>query len=348
MKIGILTTFDEINSGAYLQAYALQNFLKISGYDSYFINYKTLNYFLKEWKIYLLQKNPIRLVENIGKILKFKSDHRKFKKTKFSFSVNNIHKENFDVIIMGSDEIWNFSNCIGADIPAFSSYGLKAKKFISYAPSFGSVSIDSEFPHYIVKGVKQINHLSVRDENSLKILKDKFNRSNVKLVLDPTFLYDFDNELDIIPRIIRGNYILVYGFFDQQTMNEIKAISHKMNVQTISVFYFNSNCDKNMMMISPFEWLNLIKNASYVVTNMYHGTIFSLKFKKKIALQVTPYRKNKIETLINIFGLEELVLRDDNNIAQIFEKNVNYNEIHKKIDRYKKESMKYLLDGING
>lgn len=345
MKIGILTTFDEINPCAYLQAYALQFFLKERGYQNYLINYKSFKYYCYEMKIYLCQKNPIRLFENIRKILRFKSLHKELKKTKFTFWLEDVNREEFDIIILGSDEIWNFKNCIGVADPAYYSVGLKAKKFIAYAPSFGNVDEMMEIPEYVIEGIKNINHISVRDINSLNILKNKLGIS-ARLVLDPTFLYDFDRVLEE-PRY--SNYILVYGFFDEYTMNNIKLFSREIGLPIISVFYPNRESDLNVNVISPLQWIGFIKNASYIITNMYHGLIFSLKYRKNFATQITPYRKNKLDTLIKLFKLEQRVFNKDENvfIGEIFKTELNYSEILEKIGVYKRDSVNFLLEAIN-
>ena len=123
MKIGILTTHDEINPGAYLQAYALQRVLTKMGYANEIISYKMPRYMFREYKAYLLHRNPKILVNSFRKMLKFYRVQRRLRATDLTFSVSRVNEMDYDLIILGSDEIWNFKNCIGVDVPLYYSYG---------------------------------------------------------------------------------------------------------------------------------------------------------------------------------------------------------------------------------
>ena len=114
MKVGIVTTFDEINFGAYLQAYSLQKHIESLGYRAELINYKSMEYKKAELIATYKIKNPFYLVNTIRKAFKFHKAQRKHMRVTSKFkTINDINKQNFDVLVFGSDEIWNLNNCLG-------------------------------------------------------------------------------------------------------------------------------------------------------------------------------------------------------------------------------------------
>ena len=344
MKVGILTTHDEINHGAYLQAFALQQTLNNLGCYSLLINYKSFNYLFAEYKIYICQKNPVNIIKNLFKISKFKKSLKLLNCTRHHFTARSVNQEGFDLIVLGSDEIWNYSNCIGEAMPLHFADGLQAKKIISYAPSFGNVVCSDVFPGYVERGLRRLCAVSVRDRNSFDIVTNKL-KLPCTLVLDPTFLISFDKYL-VSPKY--SNFILIYGFFSADLQKEITRFAIKENLITISVGYINKWCDKNIVAVSPFEWVGYISASKYVVTSMYHGTIFSLKYKKQFCTYVTPYRRNKLETIAEIFGVSDRMITDEtfSSLSDILKNRIEYLPIDQIIDVWKSKSINFLKDAI--
>jgi len=207
IKIGIVTTYDEVNFGAFLQAYSLQKTIINMGYDVEFINYKSLKYRFAEFLATYKIKNPFYLFKIILKGLKFRHALQKMIISKKYFNIYEINKAGYDIIIFGSDEIWNLNNCLGGIIDTYYfGNGITLKK-ISYAVSFGSTNYLEDKHDYIIKLIHEFSHISLRDSNSKKII-DSLNRPDCKIVLDPTLLV----EQETTEHILKQEYIFYYCF----------------------------------------------------------------------------------------------------------------------------------------
>lgn len=341
-KIGILTFHDGINHGVYLQCYGLYKTIERLGHDVKIINYKNFKHWLNEYKCFLLTKKPGLLLANIKKILKFRIEQKRFSKTGFTFSHEKVAKEKFDVIIVGSDRIWDYKIFFGFDSIYFGNF-LNAKKILSFACSFGCVNINDPVPQEAIDGLKKFSKISVRDENSLKILK-RVTCKSIKLVLDPTFLYDYAKEEKAYPY---KDFILIYAYrISPEQIKQVKDFARKKNLKTIAIAYNQPWCDKNIVAVSPFEWLGYFKNANYIITSTFHGTIFSIKYEKQFATLPNMYINNKVETVLRITGLRNKVLQKQSSIGQALDSNIDYKTVNEKISKLILESKNYLKEAI--
>lgn len=336
MKIGIVTTYDEVNFGAYLQAYCLYNILAKYG-DVKFINYKSKIYRWAEFKATFFIKNPFYLIKVVFKYLKFKQDLKHLSVTKKINHIQDIDALEYDLIFFGSDEIWNVQNCLGGVIDTYYfGKNINAKK-ISYAASFGSTtSIDRKFKSLL----ENFEYISVRDQNSKSLLENE-NLKNIKLVLDPTFLFDPN------PKKIKkmDPYIMYYCVnHNIDVDNELSEFALKNNLKIYSIGY-KSKCFKNIISVSPLEWVSFISNSLYVVTDMFHGTIFSIKYKKQFVTIFSEYRKNKLGHLISNFNLENQVY-EKGKLEEKLNQKIDYIQIHNKIKKQKIYSLEFINNSI--
>jgi len=283
MEIGILTFHDSINPGAYLQAFALMNIVKNFGYEVEIINYKNKTHWFREYGGLLISKHPIAVFLNIKKILKYKKCHKRFNLNPKNLVLNStkLKTDKYDVIIVGSDIVWDYKRPhLGSD-PIYFGKGLYPKKLVSYGASFGSVNKDDNPPNFVIDGFKKFSSISARDENSKDIVK-KLAGIDAEIVLDPTFLFDF-SEYEVLPK--EKDYLLVYDtYLSNSAIDKLKDFSRQKKIQTIAINFKQKWCDKNIILVDPFEWLGFFKNAAYVVTSRTHGTIFSIKYNTNFAV----------------------------------------------------------------
>lgn len=341
LRIGILTTHDELNPGAFLQAYALYKFLTNNYFDVTMINHKTVEYVLKEYKTYFVSINPKFVISSLIKYAKFRKEQKKMRTTGLLLDVNMVNKINFDIIILGSDEIWNFKNCIGATVPAFYGYKLNCKRLISYATSFGSVNLSDVFPDYVIKGIRRISSVSVRDYNSQHILMQKFGIT-APVVLDPTFLYEFTEESK---EKESNSYLVVYGSFEPAIQKQILKISENSGKTVISLFWHNKHL-KNII-VSPFEFIDYIKKAALVITDKYHGVIFSIKYRKPFLVRLTDYRANKLRTIIDLLGLQNSTFYSPDDLFRKIDNEIDYETVYKILKDKIEFSKRFLLERIS-
>jgi len=340
---GIVTYHDGINFGAYLQVYALQKTLNSLGFDNKIINYKSKQHWWKEYCCILNTKRPSLLVANLKKIVKFKKSQRLLDQTEFSFSTEAFNPQHFDAIIFGSDEIWNYRNpLIGYDSAYFGG-GFTAERLISYAASCGNLDTTTGFTSEIVGLLSRFNSISVRDENSQAIVCKAIGREP-EIVLDPTLLHDFTG-LEI--EAPANDFIMVYTTgFSSAHEAAIRAYADAKGKRLISIGYRNSFCDQSVAGIGPFEFLGYLKKADEVITSMFHGTLFSIKYGKPFCIITDAYRTNKLATILGMLGLKGRVVAVDRSIADVLAAPIDYAPVRKTLEQEKERSLEFIRNAL--
>ena len=294
MNIGIVTTHDEINYGAFFQALFLKLFLEEHGHRVWFITNPHKSYTSAERRAVFGGKNPITKLKIIQKIWRFKIAQRQFMEETHIGS--KIYDE-LDCLIFGSDEIWNVDNCVSQEANRFFMGDFSTKRKISYAASAGSAKSLDDYASYL----RAYDKIFVRDENTKRLLKS--NNICAEKVLDPTLLIDIPKS---ITRDIYSHHrnIVVYYCVNQNHdfYKSAKEYALSIGAELVSIGYKHPNA-KNLIGVGPIEWLEIMNNSHAVFTDMYHGTIFAAKLQKKLSVNVTEYRRNKMTDLINNLSL---------------------------------------------
>lgn len=333
MKIGILTYHHTTNYGATLQTLALFQFLKSAGHEVYVIDYRPLSAKLAYFKANYVSK---QLINNIGKVMRFE----KFLKENVNLlplktqDLKGLEEAStqLDALVCGSDEIWNIDSFRGFDKSYFLDFGRKDLLRISYAASVGHAQISSENINVIGNLLENFQTILVRDSKTQKIVNS---RQSIKssVVLDPTFLYDFES--DIKKEDVAENYLLIYGVLDRNELIKIREFANKQGLKVYSVGYKNNTVDKNFISVDPQEWLKLYRNSSAIVTNFYHGLLFSLILKKPYRFILKNDKKDKVVDFVERHRLD----LDTLNSIDSGEKSINQqvkNSIFNEIENSKK------------
>lgn len=327
--------------------YALQTVISELGYNAIVIDYKNEAVTEREMPMRLSLKRSLKY--NLKCLLFGRKHNSKIRKIK-KFVGKNIdlgescRSDNyktvfnqFDCIITGSDQIWN--SCLTNNDYVYFLDGYKGKK-ISYAASSGINGIIDEraadlLKHYTYVGVR---------ENTLKS-ELKSHHIEAFLNCDPTLLLDKKRWSSLITNQKRNKrYILLYMMTQSQKIIEFanKLAFMKgcelINANPISLqkFKMKSICDA-----TPGEWLALIQNAEYVVTNSFHGLAFSINFNKQFFTEITENEANNSSRLKSLLELLEL---ENRNIAsnKFSVEPIDFNIVNTKLDEMRKESMNYL------
>ncbi|SFG53325.1 polysaccharide pyruvyl transferase family protein [Prevotella sp. KH2C16] len=361
-KIGILTLQKQIVSyGAALQSYATWKFLKSRGYDVEIIDLSMITRF--RFRLSERYKAPQQsLRKNIVhglicdyfrhplRVYRFGMFNRLVKYSKLYRQVDEIYANppQYDVYITGSDQSWNPILVHNIE-PYLLSFVGKDKKKISYAASIGLNDIPSEFKHLYVETLPEYKHISVRETRAKEIVEGIIGSENVSVVLDPTMLLSKEQYLEIAKPYHKKNYLLVYLLGnDIGSLRFASGIAKKNNLDLVVIgskingieAVFEPNA-------GPREWLGLIENASYVLTNSFHGTVFSLLFGKSFNTLISDESKvSRIYTLLNDFGLMKNIIRDLNVVYDISEYQYNIEEFNNKLETFRNKSQSWLIDSI--
>lgn len=340
-KIAICTLYDSVNCGTFLQAYSLKKTFEKLGFEVFFLKLKNDNSKItksKEKRNIQIKEILIKLIRKIKLQFVFKKANKQFKTIELD-ELNN--DTSFEYVIIGSDEIWNINNNSFTHYIEYFGYNFKNKKIIAYAPSANDTTKEDLLNKYEKINFNNFYKLSARDKNTKNLL-EQMQQKKVTDVLDPTMIIDNFNE--IIENTSLKNYIVVYGHrFNEKQKNEIIKFAKEKKLKTISITKYYDWCDKSIV-ASPGKFLSYIKNANYIITSTFHGSVFSILFKKNFAVYLN--NGSKISDLLNKFELKSRIA-DYKNIDDIIKNDIDYNNIDKILNKYKNQSIKFIKDSIN-
>lgn len=355
MRYGIITHYDVMNHGAILQLYGLVQVLRQLGVDAkalqYERNYKYTDEYLKsKYKIgiksifYYLGFIYKRGLKNFFFLYKKKRLLKSFKSENNLIGGSYNNSTVYDGIIIGSDEV--FSLYTGLTPPLF-GYGLPSKKVFSYAGSFGSTTIkeidNKDCREYIHEGLGGMCGLSMRDKNSVEICENILGIRPI-ITCDPVILYDYKKELHGFERPIKDKYMIIYAY--DQNMNEPNDVSAIMKygkdhgLKVISPGFYHKWVDKSVN-VSPIELLNWFHYADFVVTDTFHGCVMSIITGRDMAITVRD-NGNKLNSLMEQFGLEDRQLNDSWDIYNVFSHHIDWREVNERMVQQRSISMNYL------
>lgn len=347
MKIGILTWYYGMNHGARAHTYALLHTLKKMGYEAEIIAYQSWHSYLDVEPYWVITRNIPLMVEKLRYRLDFKKTEKDYKYlSRKVHSAKEIDRLGYDLIILGSDEIFNINHLITSRDYTYFGVGIEKTPMITYAVSCGQSDTDIKWPEEVIVSVKKIRALSVRDKNSQRIIKANTGR-DAELVLDPTLLYDFSGIEDKNWKY--RDYILIYTFgFIEDYREQIITYARDNGLQVICIGNTFDWADISIQYPSQYEWYAAFKSASIVVTNSFHGTIFALKNQKPFVNIRMSDKVTKISNLLEQFEVkfEDKLLTKERGMIECLEKALDFEGIENSISKYKEESLAYLKEGI--
>ncbi|MFC7544698.1 polysaccharide pyruvyl transferase family protein [Siccirubricoccus deserti] len=307
-KVGILTFHRCINYGSYWQARAIVEGLRQRGHEAVLLDHQSNQVNRAEWKCALRPTLPTPTLRSDYPLYAAKA--RKFFEAFASlplsrpFSIEDpADMEPVDVVLVGSDEVWNFYHPWYAGYPLFFGEGLKAKRLVSYAASFGNYQTKSPLEEKWASRLRRFTAIGVRDENSRRLIQESLNLDPA-LVLDPCL--QFDTVCRREPIKGRRNQAVVYGHgFPNWYMRSVRAWADARGVHLISLGYRNEWADEQRLTTGPEEFAQAMANARAVATNFFHGCVFALLNAKPFVCAPSEYRSNKVAALVATVGAHD-------------------------------------------
>lgn len=331
-EIKIITLYNSLNYGAFLQAFALQSVLSDLGYNPSF--YEANRKMKSELRKHILRKDVRKIPINYIQYLKYKKCWK-------CLNIDNNNIETAKACIVGSDEIWNIKNNSFYHAPEYFGMNLNNKNIISYAPSANITTAEDMKEYDENLNFEKFSKISVRDKNTFNLVKT-MSLKDVSLVVDPTLLVKNYSKYEAIINV-KSKYILVYGYkFSKSEIASIKKLKAKTGFKLYSIGMPQMWCDKQIM-ATPFEFLSFIKNAEMIVTETFHGTIFSILYNKNFVSFAN--NKSKLCDLLERFNLES---RDASkkNLISILEEKIDYAKVNKILEKERKKSIDWLINAI--
>lgn len=382
-KVAIVSCYFKKNYGSQLQAYATQKILDELNIDNETIDISKNSDFSKgKKKYYLSQITNFNFIKTKLGMIKLKIDkkfnkqlgnnikirdakftefEKKFKLSKAYTSYEELNKqcENYSSVLVGSDQLWLPVNVV-ADYYTLNWVPDDTNK-ISYATSFGFSSIPEKYKEDYKKFLNRIENLSTREKAGVDIVKQLTDR-DAKLVCDPTLLFNKNEWMNIQDEepIIKEKYIFCY-FLGKNIEHRkfVERLKEKTGAKIVSlnhcdeyVKYNDIFADEAPYDIGPGEFLNLIRNAEYVCTDSFHGTVFSLINNKKFFTFRRFSKKEKASTnsriysLLEIVDLKERLIEGTENVQDVLKYDINYDLVDEKLENFRNESKDFLKKAL--
>lgn len=286
-KIGIITWYRNGNYGGTLQAFAIHKILQRYGISAEFINYEKGSVLIRQIRNIAFHIKYFHSALSRDAIYKFVKEN--LYETPMLKSLNTIcdYCNEYDAFICGSDQIW--SSTSGVDPIYFLQFADKEKR-IAYAPSIGVAEIFGKWEKQFVKYVREIPFLSIREKQGAEYIK-QIAGIEAQVVLDPTLLLSREewkciasDSLNRKKKIKYKNYILCYFLgADERYQDYVERLKLRTGLEVYYISSKRKEYGKKQIVCDPLEFVGLVDGAAYMLTDSFHGTIFSINLGTKVA-----------------------------------------------------------------
>lgn len=355
-----------LNYGAVLHSFAFQQYINEIGIENEVIDYYPN--FMENWNmkfpIWSSIKNHalrstlqfgISFFENIDKYNKFQKFYKanmKFTEKKYnSYNIQYSDEWDYDVLICESDVIWSphttghFEKAFFGNVPCVNEGNTVC---ISYAASIGNFDFNIQQKNEFTELLKSVSRISVREYQAVDFITDLTNRKPAK-VLDPTFLIKPKIYKDIAIKPKLNNYLLIYNCLknDKKMLKEahLYAKKNKLKIVEISMYPLNRVKHKVMINAGIEEFLGMFMNAHTVFTNAFHGTCFSIIFKKNFYTYARGNKDSRMLSLLTDLNLLNHFIRHDE--KNEFLNDIIWDNVDVLLDELKNISKNYILSCLN-
>lgn len=351
-KIGVLTFHRCINYGSYWQARCLVEGLRAMGHEAVLLDHHSSLVNLQEWRCALDPQLPMRASPQdralyTRKTRRFLDAFEKLPRSpRFDLDEPGA-LEACDVVVVGSDEVWNLSHPWYGGNATFYGFGIEAGRLISYAASFGNQLSSHGLPPFWADALSHFALISVRDDNSATIVRDALG-VEPELVLDPCLQFPPAIDPPQQPAGARP-YLAVYGhgfpdWFSSAVRGWAKAAGHRL----LSIGYRNDWADDQLIDAGPQAFAQLMAGAAAVATNFFHGCVFALLNAKPFACVSSEYRANKLSGLMRLLSADKHLVSEENapSVSQCLFGNPLDSAILERIGELRVRSGRFLQEAI--
>lgn len=355
-----------LNYGSVLQSFALQQYLKKKGKNSVIIDYVPLHamdyydrnyltYHAKLWPILpflKLERWAVSRKIKEGKFRKFFKKHYVTTKNRYFhndlLTLSNIENIDFDTFFCGSDTVWKidqtkgFNDVFFLNIPA-----AKGKSKVAYACSMGARDFSDNEASDFVKLTQDFKGIALREQSRVVQVNQYLDKPAIRVV-DPTLLLEASDYAKIATKPKEKDYVLLYTIEenDPKMTEEARKFAKRKGLKLIEVTpYYNNKYLYDHKVINDAgveEWLGWFMNASYIITNSFHGMCFSIIFNKRAFLFERNKTDSKMPDLCKMLGLEQSLIPCDEKEIKLEDLHVDWDEVNSKLDKECKVSSDFI------
>jgi hypothetical protein len=309
-KVGVLTFHRCINYGSYWQARCLVEGLRGRGLDAMLLDHRSARVDRAEWRCALSPHlpAPTRARHRAAYARKARRFHAAIAALPLSrpFSLEEPGcAEDCDLVLVGSDEVWNRRHPWYGTTGLFYGRGLRSRRLAAYAASFGNHAASDGLDAGLADRLRRFDAISVRDENSLRLIRESLGEEP-ELVLDPCLQFP---EAVPVGQDGPADFAVVYGHsFPDWFAVGVRQWARARGLRLVSLGYHADWADEQRLDAGPEEFSRTIAEAAAVATTFFHGCVFALLHDKPFACAASPYRSNKVSSLVATLGAEDRLL----------------------------------------
>jgi Polysaccharide pyruvyl transferase len=318
--LGVLTFHRCVNQGSYWQARCLVDALHRRGAAVEILDHVSRRVNYAEWRCALQPTlpTPVPVADR---------PHYRRKLIKFHQAVAGLPLSQpfdlegrtppaeYDTVIVGSDEVWNLDHPWYGGVPLFFGEGIRARRLVSYAASFGNFDGDLPIGEVWARRLKSFDALSVRDHHSGAIVADATGREPA-VSLDPCLQF---------PPAVAGRgegpdhpFLAVYGHnFSQRFAAEVRRWATARRLPVVSVSYRNDWADVQWLDAGPDDFNQAVARSEAVATNFFHGCVFALLHSKPFVCELSSYRQKKVRSLTSCLGAQAHLVSAQTTAAEV-------------------------------
>lgn len=306
----------------------------------------------------MLIHDILRLPSRIKAVNKFKSfvrSNMNLTKKLTTDELMNGKANNFDVYVCGSDQIWN-PEIVNPDKQIdsifFLSFAPNGTTKISYASSIGHHNFTNDEKKEVEGLLQDFTTISTRESDGQKKLQEILPNRDIHHVLDPTLLLSKEEwleTLDIKLQEPKEKYILLYSVPRTELIKKaVEYFKKKLDMKVITIdqmLFPLTKVDEHVKDAGPKEFIELYANASFVITDSFHGTCFAINFGKPFVSVSAGKRANRIVSLLSLLNINQRLVSTESEFSTI-EPDMDNGEVLNQLENIRNESKIILENGI--
>lgn len=367
-EICLITRHAIVNYGSFLQTLATQDILNQNGLKVTVLDYvrddehyKNVTELLlkksKKWNKNVINRSIYRIVHGPDHVISgivFEKYRKKY--LNLSKRISSVAEEynvipQADIYCTGSDQVWGEIGSNDLDSAYFLNFKRKENsKCISLSASFGKSAYPEERMKKFSELLKKYSDITVREDSAVKIVESVNNKA--EKILDPTLIAgcEYWDKFINRKRKIPHKYVLLYQLNSNPKMDEYaEQFAKNANLPLVRVsveFYNKTKPGKFKWCLSPFDFLNYVKNAEYMITDSFHGTVFAMMFHVQFLEILPPEKQARNKSILKQFNLEDRILNDFNSFDFI-NNHIDYSDVERLLNIEQVKSRKLILNIIN-
>lgn len=364
MKVAVITRHAVFNYGSLLQTLATQQIINKLGHESVIIDYRREDEDYKKIAGTLLQNVPRwnssfvrRTIYKLTQSPKFYIMGRHFEKLRKGTFPTTVryksedelrkNKPQADVYMTGSDQVWGPIGKDTFDPAFFLSFTDDDDKRVSYAASFGKTAFTDEILEQFCALLQRYDAITVRERSAVEIISD-MNIPNIRQVLDPTLLIPGTQWSELIKDQFPEKYILVYQLHNNADMLEYAyTLSRKTGLPLVTMSstsqHLSHKGSKHVFLPDLSQWLGYIKNASFMLTDSFHGTAFAINFGTQFVNVLPKGTATRNQSILELTGLSRRVVTNYEDFSWL-DDTIDYEKVHGIIAGEREKSIRILED----